>query len=128
MTKRLLNIYKGSISILLGLTNTLNFHWESVSSNIDYWFMFEISNRTMAYLSQRRFYSSHSFLTYKPFSYINQEESKKVFSEKEIFWYGICLSPSNPSTVIYTHTDSFHAFKWMLCACRKYLQALVYGC
>ena len=64
----------------------------------------------------------------QPLLTLIKKNPKRFFSEKEIFYHGICLSPSNPSTVIYTHTDSFHAFKWMLWACRKYLQALVYSC
>ena len=95
--------------------------------------MFEISNRTMAYLSQRKALFLHIHFSRTSPSYINQEESKKVFSEKkEIFCYGICLSPSNPSTVIYTHTDSFHAFKWMLCfavnICRNWFTAVSLTC
>ena len=88
--KKLLYILKGSITILLGLTNTLNFHWESVSSNIDYWFMFEISNRTMAYLSQREVLFLHIHFSRTSPSYINQEESKKVFSREKrdfLLWY-----------------------------------------
>ena len=134
INQNIYNFVKGYyFTFLLGLTNTLNFHWENVSSNIDYWFMFEISNRTMAYLSQREVLFLHIHFSRTSPSYINQEESKKVFSrEKEIFCYGICLSPSNPSTVIYTHTDSFHAFKWMLCfavnICRHWFTAVSLTC
>ena len=62
-----------------------------------------------------------------------KKNPKRFFPEKkEIFCYGICLSPSNPSTVIYTHTDSFHAFKWILCVavniCRHWFTAVSLTC
>ena len=72
-------------TFVFGLTNTLNFHWENVSSNIDYWFMFEISNRTMAYLSQRKVLFLHIHFSRTRPSYINQEESKRFFPRKKRF-------------------------------------------
>ena len=64
----------------------------------------------------------------QPLLTLIKKNPKRFFSEKEIFYHGICLSPSNPSTVIYTHTDSFHAFKWILCVavniCRHWFTAV----
>ena len=72
------------------MTNFVIFHCENALSNIDYWFMFEISNQTMAYLSQREVLFLHIHFSRTSPSYINQEESKKVFSREKrdfLLWY-----------------------------------------
>ena len=130
INQNIYNFVKGYyFTFLLGLTNTLNFHWESVSSNIDYWFMFEISNRTMAYLSQREVLFLHIHFSRTSPSYINQEESKKVFSREKrdfLLWY---MFKPIQSINCHLHTHGFFScFQVDAVLCRKYLQALVYGC
>ena len=130
INQNIYNFVKGYyFTFLLGLTNTLNFHWENVSSNIDYWFMFEISNRTMAYLSQREVLFLHIHFSRTSPSYINQEESKKVFSREKrdfLLWY---MFKPIQSINCHLHTHGFFScFQVDAVLCRKYLQALVYGC
>jgi len=80
-----------------------------------------------------RFYSFTFISHVQALLTLIKKNPKRFFPEKkEIFCYGICLSPSNPSTVIYTHTDSFHAFKWILCVavniCRHWFTAVSLTC